>query len=106
MAITITINEEQKVDFKVIPKTIQGNPAELDGAAALTLIEGDATFEQVDDSTFTLISGAPGVTSKFEITGDADLGEGVVPIADIIELTVIHAAAASLDIEFAEPVLK
>jgi hypothetical protein len=103
----ITITNEEKVQVTLAPLTAAGNPATLDGVPTWTVIEGDATVEVAEDglSAF-LVSGAADVTSKIEVTADADLGEGVVNLSDVIDLAVVAASATALGLVAGTPTLK
>lgn len=103
----ITITNEQKVMVTLAPTTEAGNPATLDGAPVWTVLSGDATLEVSEDglSAF-LVSGAADVTSQIEVTADADLGEGVVTLTDVIDLAVVQASATALGLVVDTAILK
>jgi hypothetical protein len=103
----ITITNEQKVQVSLAPVTQAGNPAVLDGVPSWSVTEGDATLEVAEDglSAF-LVSGAASVNSKISVTADADLGEGVISITDVIDLAVVAATASALGIVAGEAILK
>jgi hypothetical protein len=103
----ITITNEQKVTVTLVPTTEAGNPATLDGAPVWTVTEGDATIEVSEDGlSCVLISGEADVNSKIEVVADADLGEGVVNLVDVIDLAVVSAQASALGLNVGEPELK
>jgi hypothetical protein len=103
----ITITNEEKVLVSLAPVTAAGNPATLDGVPTWTVIEGDATLEVAEDglSAF-LVSGAADVNSKVEVVADADLGEGVVNLTDVIDLAVVAASASALGLVAGTAILK
>jgi hypothetical protein len=103
----ITITNEEKVLVSLAPVTAAGNPATLDGVPTWTVIEGDATLEVAEDglSAF-LVSGAADVNSKVEVVADADLGEGVVSLTDVIDLAVVAATASALGLVAGTAILK
>jgi hypothetical protein len=103
----ITITNEQKVLVTLAPTTAAGNPATLDGTPVWTVVSGDATLEVAEDglSAF-LVSGAADVTSQIEVTADADLGEGVVTLTDVIDLAVVAAQASALGLVVDTAILK
>jgi hypothetical protein len=86
---------EQKVPIRINPKTTSGKDAALDGPATLSIVSGNATAapatqEQIDEDTaagnkglvgYLVSEDTPGV-STWQISGDADLGEGVRTIVD------------------------
>ena len=103
----ITITNEEKVQVTLAPTTAAGNPATLDGVPTWTVIEGDATLEvAVDGLSAFLVSGAADVNSKIEVSADADLGEGVVTLTDVVDLAVVPASASALGLVVAAPILK
>jgi hypothetical protein len=103
----ITITNEQKVMVTLAPTTEAGNPAILDGIPTWTVVQGDATLEVSEDglSAF-LVSGEAEVNSQIEVTADADLGEGVVTLTDIIDLAVVTAQASVLGLVVDTAILK
>lgn len=103
----ITITNEEKVQVTLNPVTPAGNPANLDGTPTWAVTEGDATLDVAEDglSAF-LISGEANTNSKIEITADADLGEGMVTITDMIDLVVVQASASALGAIIGTPILK
>lgn len=103
----ITITNEEKVLVTLAPTTAAGNPATLDGAPVWTVTEGDATIEVAEDGlSCTLVSGEANVNSKVEVTADADLGDGVVALTDVIDLAVVSAEASALGLVAGDPELK
>jgi len=103
----ITITNEEKVQVTLAPTTAAGNPATLDGVPTWTVIEGDATLEvAVDGLSAFLVSGAADVNSKVEVSADADLGEGIVTLTDVVDLAVVPASASALGLVVAAPILK
>lgn len=103
----ITITNEQKVMVTLAPTTAAGNPAILDGAPVWTVTSGDATLEVAEDGLSAyLVSGAADVTSQVEVTADADLGEGIVTLTDVIDLAVVAAQASALGLVVDTAILK
>lgn len=100
----LKITNEQKISVKLTPRTATGKPAELDGKATFTIVSGESSVLPGEDGrSATLVSSdAPGDT-QFLVEADADLGEGVETISDIIKLTVIGAHAANLGLEAGNP---
>jgi hypothetical protein len=103
----ITITNEEKVQLTLAPTTAAGNPATLDGVPTWTVVAGDATVEVSEDglSAF-LVSGAADVNSQIEVVADADLGEGIVTLTDLIDLAVVAAQASVLGLVAGTPTLK
>lgn len=96
---------EEKVPVSVSYVTAAGNPAQVQGATAF-VPSGDATFERTGDHEGYLVSGsAPGDTI-FVVEADADLGDGIVLVSDIITLSVGGAMASAVGITLGAPVPK
>ena len=102
----VTITNEQKVMISANPVTGAGNPVELDGPVAVEVQSGEGTFEMVDDKSFYLVSGDNPGDTVYVITADADLGEGVVNISDVINLHIEGAMAQSFGLVAETPELK
>ena len=106
--LTVKITNEQQVVITLSPKTDSGKPAKLDGIPTWEKTgDGLATIVVAADGlSATLISADdPGVT-QFLVSGDADLGEGVEPIADTITLDVSSATAKNLGLVAGTPTNK
>lgn len=89
---TLTTNEEAVVT--ATPVTASGAPATLDGPLTATVQSGDGTAT-VNGLEVVMSANGPGET-VYLISGDADLGEGVVPIQDTHTNTVTSEQAANL----------
>jgi hypothetical protein len=107
MPMEISITNEQKVNVRLEPVTSTGKPARLDGVPTWSVQSGDATVEAASDglSAFLISSDNPGDTA-FLVSADADLGEGVVTISDVVTLKVAGAQADNLGIAADAPVAK
>jgi hypothetical protein len=103
----ITITNEQQVNVVLHPVTATGRPATVDGAPTWTAQSGDSTVTPAADglSADLISSDTPGDT-EILVEADADLGQGVIPISDIIRLTVAHANAANLGLVAGDPTPK
>ena len=104
----ITITNEQKIQVTLTPVTATNNPAQLDGGATFEVISGTATVAMIADNPLSafLVSGDLPGDSEILVSADADLGDGVETISDIIKLTVAGAKAASLGLTVGAPVAK
>ena len=77
----------------------------MDGPLTITVKSGDGSFTQdaADATSFYAVSGeAPGDT-EYQVDGDADLGEGVTTITDLVTLTVTSAQAANFGLVAGTP---
>jgi hypothetical protein len=97
MALNIASTNEEQVPVTAAPVTASGKPAPVDGALFITVQSGEGTFSQ--DPAFPLVFKAisgdnPGET-VYLVEADADLGEGIVTISDIVTYNVTSALAAS-----------
>ena len=93
----LTITNEQKVNVTLKPTTGAGKPAKVDGSPSWSVISGNATVEPAQDGmSAELISADDPGDTDFIVKADADLGEGVTEISDIIRLHVAGAQAANL----------
>jgi hypothetical protein len=103
----ITITNEQQVNVVLHPVTAAGRPTTVDGVPTWTVQSGDSTAVPSSDglSADLISSDTPGDT-EFLVEADADLGEGVIPISDIIRLSVAHANAANLGLVAGDPTPK
>lgn len=97
MPLEISITNEQKIKVTLTPTTATGKPAPVDGQPEWTVVSGDATVEVAEDglSAYLISGDAPG-DSQVLIEADADVGEGIENISDVIRLTVIGARAVNL----------
>lgn len=105
MPIELSLTTEQKCRVFITPMTPAGNPAELDGAAQWS-IEGSCTVASIDDTSAWVEAGSMPGDSVLTVSADADLGSGVVPIADTCTVHVANPQASSLGLQADEPVLK
>lgn len=103
----VTITNEQQVKVTLNPVTATGKPARVDGAPTWEVVTGNSTVQPADDglSADLISSDDPGDTD-FLVKADADLGEGVTEISDVIRLTVAGAQAANLGLSAGEPTPK
>jgi hypothetical protein len=103
----ITITNEQQVNVTLHPVTATGRPAQVDGAPTWEVVTGNGTVNPAADglSADLISSDDPGDTD-YLVKADADLGEGVIEISDIIRLHVSHANAANLGLVAGDPTPK
>lgn len=103
----INITNEQQVNVTLHPVTATGRPVQVDGAPTWDVISGTSTVNPASDGlSADLISGDDPGDTEFIVRADADLGEGVVEISDIIKLHVSGAMAENLGLVAGEPTPK
>ena len=92
----LNCSNEEKIPITVTPLSPAGKPASIQGAVVVTVQDGAGTINMIGDLSFEVVSGdVPGDTT-YLVSADADLGDGVIEIQDIIILHVAGAMAANL----------
>lgn len=104
MPIDVSLTSEEQVRLAVTPLTAGGDPAAIDGEA-LWSVEGTCTLVPIDATSTWVVAGAVG-DSTVTVLCDADLGSGVVHLADTCLVHVGHPMAAQLGLAAEAPVLK
>jgi hypothetical protein len=108
MALAVTCTNEEKIKVTAAPVTAEGNPAQIDGALTIEVQSGDGTFTQdpAEPLAFFAVSGTALGDTVYKVSGDADLGSGVVTIEDLVTLTVMGAQAKSFGLTAGAPEAK
>jgi len=105
----VKITNEQQVRVTLNPKTDAGRPAKIDPNSKPTWekIDGEADVQAAEDGLSVLLVSAdnPG-TTQILVKADADIGEGVEEISEVIELQVAGASAKNLGLSVGTPELK
>lgn len=104
MPVDVTMSTEEKVRLAVTPQTPGGDPASIDGEAVWS-VEGTCTLEPIDATSTWVVAGVVG-ESTVTVLCDADLGSGVVHLADTCLVQVGTPMAANLGLAADAPVLK
>jgi len=103
----IKITNEQQVKVTLTPKTDAGKPVAVDGAPQWTVVSGDATVKpEADGLSAMLVSGESPGDTEILVEADADIGEGVETLSEVIRLTVSGATAKNLGLSVGTPELK
>lgn len=104
MPVQVKITNEQKVKVTLTPVTDTSKPAKIDGAPSWTQLSGNASIVVAEDgmSAYLISADDPG-DSQFIVKADADLGEGVEELSDIVELSVLGATAKNLGLTLDAP---
>lgn len=102
--LTVRITNEEKVKITLHPTTPGGRPAEVDGEPEWEVQAGNVTLEPSEDGmSCDIISADDPGNSEVIVRADADLGEGVVEISDVIHVQVDSAQATSLGLTAGSP---
>lgn len=103
----VKITNEEQVKVTLSPVTSTGKPAKVDGTPTWEVITGNSTVQAADDgmSADLVSSDDPGDTD-FLVKADADVGEGVTEISDIVRLSVAGAQAENLGLTAGAPTPK
>lgn len=98
------LKADQKVSVSIQPVDKFGNPATVDGAPVWVDATGQTNVVASDDGLTAVITpnGAVG-TTQINVTADADLGDGVVTIAGVLDLEVVAGSAVALVINPGTP---
>lgn len=103
----LSCTNEEKVPITIAPVTTTGKPSKIQsGSLVVTAQSGSGTVELIDDSSFYVVSGDDPGDTEYLVAGDADLGDGVTTISDIVMLRVAGANAANLGLAAGSPVPK
>jgi len=104
MPVSISITTEQKVKVTLVPVTDTGKPAKLDGAPSWAVLSGNSQVVVAEDGlSADLVSADDPGDTQIIVKADANLGEGVEEISDIIDLSVVGATAKNLGITVGTP---
>lgn len=103
----VSLTNEQKVAVTLAPVTQKGKPVEVENIE-FSVVSGNCTVEQdlEDPKKATIISSDDPGSSEVLVEADADLGEGVETISDVIKVVVAGARAANLGLTIGTPELK
>lgn len=98
MPLELAITTEQKIPVTLAPVTANGGAASVDGAPVFEVVSGSGTIGEISEDGLTayIVSGDSPDTTVVRVSADADLGEGVTTIEDLITVTVTNAQAAAL----------
>ncbi len=103
----IKLTNEQQVSVTLNPRTDAGRTAKLDGVPAWTVVSGESTVTPSTDGLSALIVSSDNLgDTQILVKADADLGEGVEEISEILEVQVAGASAKNLGIVVGTPEVK
>lgn len=107
MPVQTTITNEQKVTATLNITTDSGKPAKVDGVPTWEVIAGNSTvIAAADGLSAQLISSDDPGDTQIMVRADANIGEGVEEISDVIELSVTGASAKNLGVSLGTPEVK
>jgi len=103
----IKLTNEQQVKVTLNPKTDAGKSVKVDGKPTFEVISGNSTVVVAEDGLSAMLVSAddPGDT-EILVKADADLGEGVEEISEVIRLQVAGATAKNLGLVAGTPETK
>jgi hypothetical protein len=104
MPLDLSMSSEEQCRLSITPLTPGGDPASIDGEAVWS-VEGTCTLGPIDATSTWVIAGDVG-DSTITVMCDADMGDGVVHIADTCVVHVATPMAANLGLTADAPVLK
>jgi len=105
MANKLILTDEQEADLSVSFVTQAGNRAKVDGTPSWR-VSDPAILEIVptqDPFSVVVRRVGPVGSAQVSVTADADLGEGVRPVAAVLDVDVIAAEAVSASISAGSP---
>ncbi len=107
MPLELKITNEQQIAVTLTPKTDTGKPAKLDGAPTWSTVSGNSAVNvSADGLSATLVSSDDPGDTEVLVKADADLGEGIEEISDVIKLSVVGATAKNLGLTAGAPEAK
>lgn len=97
--------DNQKVSLEVVPVSVKGNVAQLDGVPVWSVSdESLVTVEPSEDGLSAVVKAiGPVGIAQVAVKGDADLGEGVVEITGTLDVEIQASSAASFTINAGIP---
>ncbi len=101
----LTLTSSQKAALTVAFKDKKGNPATVDGAPIWGVDNPNvlAITPAADGLSCDVSAVGPLGTALVSVQADADLGEGVVPIAGSLEVMITSGAAETVEITAGAP---
>lgn len=100
----LTLTDTQNCLLTIAPVDAKGAAAPVDGVPAWTSSNPAvaAVEPSADGLSATVKAGVPG-TATIAVSADADLGEGVTPIAGALDVTVTPTSAVAVTITAGDP---
>ena len=101
----LVLTDSQFVTLNVAPVTKAGNPATIDGAPKWSVSDESVLTLEVSEDGLSCKAVTTGKLSdaQINVVADADMGEGVVEITGVLEVSVKAGAAASVAVTAGTP---
>ena len=101
----LVLTDSQFVTLTVAPVTKAGNPAKIDGAPKWAVSNPNLLTLEVSEDGLSCKAVSTGTLGDVQINvvADADMGEGVVEITGVLEVSVKAGAAASVAVTAGTP---
>jgi len=101
----LLLTDSQKCALAITIVDKKGNAAKVDGVPSWSSSdESVATVTAAEDGlSASVVAAGPLGTAQINVTADADLGEGVKPIAGVLEVQVVGGETASVAISAGTP---
>jgi hypothetical protein len=105
MPIEVTMTTEEQVRLSITPVTPGGQPAPIDGQAQWS-VQGAGTVESIDATSAWYKASTTVGDAVVTVAADADMGQGVVNLADTATIHVQTPMATQLGMAADAPVLQ
>lgn len=103
----LILTATQQCQLSISVTDAKGNPAQVEGAPVWSSSEAAfASVEASADGMSAVVKSVGPVTTspvQINVTADADLGEGVVPLVGLLEVSVIAGEAVNVGIVAGTP---
>ncbi len=109
MELTITNTQKVTIDINPVTDETPPRPAPLEEGKTTLEVQGDGTSTGTvsdDGKSITLVSSDEPSITQFLLSGDADIGDGVETIQELIILNVVGAKAKSFGLSARAPEAK
>ena len=100
-----TMRYNQEVEVSIKPVDAAGNDAPVDGVPEWSLSSSDFAHikSTTPDGLKSVIAGDKPGSFQVNVTGDADLGTGVIPIVSMLDMTLQPGQATGFEMQTGTP---
>lgn len=104
----LVLTDEQQCALSIQPLTAAGNPATVDGVPVWDVADDSLLSIEVseDGLSAVVVTVGPLGTTQVNVSADADLGAGTRTITAVLDVQVVAAEAATLNITTGTPEIK